>query len=74
MLTSESFYNSNNSPLNEWKIFSCNFGIAAYAFDHFSEFGVVTGGIYDSNVGCLPYPFAPSTQPIVHKSGACDSY
>nr|XP_055041732.1 cathepsin Bb [Misgurnus anguillicaudatus]XP_055041733.1 cathepsin Bb [Misgurnus anguillicaudatus] len=39
--------------------FGCNGGFLAEAWDYWTTSGLVTGGLYDSNVGCRPYTIAP---------------
>ncbi|CAM4686519.1 unnamed protein product [Leuciscus chuanchicus] len=39
--------------------FGCSGGYPAEAWDYWTKSGLVTGGLYGSNVGCRPYSIAP---------------
>nr|AGN52668.1 cathepsin B [Channa striata] len=39
--------------------FGCNGGYPSAAWDFWTNSGLVTGGLYDSHIGCRPYTIAP---------------
>lgn len=44
--------------------YGCSSGFPPKAWLYYKEHGVVTGGLYDSDDGCMPYPFAPCEHSI----------
>jgi len=52
----------------------CQGGISSRAWAYYQTQGVVTGGAYNSNDGCKPYPFPPTSSPMQQdelKAPAC---
>lgn len=50
-------------------IVRCNGGFPGAAWEYWVETGIVTGGLYNSNVGCQPYEIASCEH---HTSGKLD--
>jgi hypothetical protein len=44
------------------RYFRCNGGDHADAFEYYTDTGIVTGGKYQSEMGCKPYPLDPDVQ------------
>lgn len=52
-------------------IFSCVGGFADHAIDYIEKNGLVTGGPYESKIGCQPYNIEPGPRPWNMKTEAC---
>ncbi|CAH1109809.1 unnamed protein product [Psylliodes chrysocephalus] len=49
----------------------CNGGTMEFAWDYWINAGIVTGGGYNSSLGCKPYPFKPCDHHVEGKHVQC---
>ncbi|CAH0390839.1 unnamed protein product [Bemisia tabaci] len=75
---------ASNDWISSWEIASCCVedkcgtgcfgGYASKAFEFYVKHGVVTGGEFGSNEGCMPYMVKPCSHRVVGKYPDCRSY
>jgi len=52
--------------------YGCNGGYIDAAWNYWSSKGIVTGGLYNSSQGCLPYSFQPCDHHVTGKLTPCE--
>lgn len=52
--------------------FGCSGGFPGAAWNYWKKHGIVTGGAYGTNQGCVPYEIAPCEHHVVGKRPSCE--